>query len=145
MRPSQGRLKSVSFWAPKRNRGYVLGVDFSGPYPESNDGETHALQGVEVGTTDFGLLHCCKDKSGASADSGVADFIRTLETQGTEKVIRVHSDQDAAFKARNNAYLVPSSSIFSVPLNPLMFSISVFIKIVLLKSRLCQGDIRRKF
>jgi hypothetical protein len=78
-------------------RGYVLGVDFSGPYPESNDGETYAIQGVEVGHTDFGLLHCCKDKSGVSADTGVADFIRTLETQGTKKVIRVHSDQDAAF------------------------------------------------
>jgi hypothetical protein len=51
-------------------RGYVLGVDFSGPYPESNDGETYmyAIQGVEVGHTDLSLIHFCKDKSGPSAD-----------------------------------------------------------------------------
>ena len=75
----------------------VLGADFSGPYPASNDGETYALQGVEVGHTDLGLLYCCKDKSDPSADSGVAEFIRTLETQGNKKVVRFHSDQDNAF------------------------------------------------
>ena len=45
----------------------------------------------------MGLLHCSKDKSGPSVDAGVAEFIRTLETQGNKKVVRFHSDQDAAF------------------------------------------------
>ena len=81
------------------DKGYVLGVDYAGPFEPDVNGNTYALFGVEVGHTNYGMVYLTPDRSSANAKKGVKEMIREIHTVGPnpKEVVRLHSDHDASF------------------------------------------------
>ena len=90
------------------DKGYVLGIDYAGPFDPDVDGNTYALVGVEVGHTNYGMVELQKDRTSAGASKGVKAMLRELHTIGPDpkEVVRLHSDNDKSFAGELEAELL---------------------------------------
>ena len=88
--------------------GWVLGIDYFGPFTPDNDGNVWGLIGVESSELDLGFVELTRDKSGPSSKVGVSKMLRDLEAMGPDPkpVVRLHSDQDSSFQAELEQMLI---------------------------------------
>lgn len=66
-------LRRLRMWCPGiegAEHGYVIGVDYAGPFDQDNDGNTYALFGVEVAHTNYGMVTLHIDRGSAGAVQG---------------------------------------------------------------------------
>ena len=88
------------------NKGYVLGVDFVGPFKPDTDGNKYAFIGVEVGHTNYGMVVLQKTREATETTASLKLMQRHLEMQGSKELVRVHSDNDKSFRGDFAKYLV---------------------------------------
>lgn len=91
--------------------GLVLGVDLFGPFSQDIGGYAYAMQGVEVGHTNYGMIRLLKDKTATETTTALQSMRRELATvQGPSgkplALVRVHSDQGTEFSGEFAEYLL---------------------------------------
>jgi hypothetical protein len=87
--------------------GWVLGIDYFGPFDPDCDGNVWGLCGVETAHTDLGFLELSANKEALDSMKGVKKMVRDLTAMGPDPlpIVRLHSDQDPSFQAELSEYL----------------------------------------
>ena len=88
-------------------KGYVIGVDFVGPFSPDVDNNKYGFVTVEVGHTDYGIVQLSKNKEAATTLDMIKGGRRLLETESVDdkKVTRMHHDNDKSFDSVVKTYL----------------------------------------
>ena len=99
-----------------RQRRWVLGIDYFGPFEPDCDGNVWGLCGVETAHTDLGFLELSEstvhaNKEALDSMKGVKKMVRDLTAMGPDPlpVVRLHSDQDPSFQAELSEYLASTN------------------------------------
>ena len=87
--------------------GYVLGIDYAGPFDKDNDGNVYALFGVEVAHTNYGNVTLSKDKEARTTrDMLKLHRGRLIQLSKDDKdIVRIHHDCDTSFEAEFKEYV----------------------------------------
>ena len=100
MRRKQARARGVDDVVADAEKGYVLGIDFFGPFDPDVDNNVYGMIGVEVGHTRYGMVELTRDREAKHARDGLMNMMRDLKHAGPDPkdVARVHTDDDTSFK-----------------------------------------------
>ena len=74
------------------DKGYVMGIDFAGPFDPNVNGIVYDLFGVEVGHTNYGMVEMLPARPSKNAKGGVKRMVRELHTVGPnpKELVRLH-------------------------------------------------------
>ena len=89
------------------DKGYVLGVDFMGPFIKSINGKMWCLVAVEA-TTGYCIVKTLGDKKAPTVKVAMEEIICEFQLaigKGNKFVVRVHSDNDNSMLAEVKDYL----------------------------------------
>jgi len=88
------------------DKGYVLGIDYLGPFEPDLDGNSYALIGVDA-RTNYGMVRLVPNKDADTTRDAVMDMRRELRSRGEAGIdlVRVHSDYDGSFQAEFREWL----------------------------------------
>ena len=79
--------------------GYVMSMDYAGPFEPDVDGNKYFLAGVEVAHTKLGFVELTKDRTAPEAVLSAKKMIRDLHIAGPnpEPLVRIHTDDATSF------------------------------------------------
>ena len=82
------------------DKGAVIGIDYIGPYIKDVDGNVLAMTGVEVGSTNYGMIRLTKDREAKTSLKCYQEMSNEYKrlSKDDEDIVRVHHDQDKSFE-----------------------------------------------
>ena len=100
MRAKQAKARGTDATVTDSDKGYVLGVDFFGPFDPDVDGYIYGMIGVEVAHTKYGMVELARTREAKEARDGLLQMMRDIKYAGPDpkEVARVHTDDDTSFK-----------------------------------------------
>ena len=99
MRATRATRKDASDTVQGADQGYVLGIDYAGPFDPDVDGNMYALFGVETGHTNYGVTVLRPDRTGVGTLQAVDNIMTHVTTVGPDPkpFVRLHSDDAKEF------------------------------------------------
>jgi hypothetical protein len=102
-----GYRRPNKFDIDMKDKGFVLGVDFYGPFESDVSGNTWALIAVEVARTNYGFVRLLPNKEAPAVREALKDIAREIKVKSKDDidVVRVHSDVDGSMQAETRDWL----------------------------------------
>ena len=84
MRAKQAKARGTNATVTDSDKGYVLGVDFFGPFDPDVDGYIYGMIRLEVAHTKYGMVELARTREAKEARDGLLQMMRDIKYAGPD-------------------------------------------------------------